>query len=183
MFSDSYSLIQRLLHWAIAILVLALLAGGLLIGQFGFGGLKETFGQSTTNLIYNLHKSFGVLVIALMLLRILFRVLIGRPEYSEPLPVPTRIASEVAHGVLYLGLIAMPVLGWLATASSGFPVEFFSTKLPGLIGVDKSLGKTLFQWHEIIGYVILGAVGMHIAGALFHWLILKDRVMGRISLV
>ncbi|MEM7667819.1 MAG: cytochrome b/b6 domain-containing protein [Pseudomonadota bacterium] len=182
MYSDSYSLIQRLLHWAIAVVVLALLAGGLLIGQLGFDGLKAAFGQSFTNLIYNLHKSFGVLVLGLMICRVLVRLLIGKPDYSEPLPAPTRIASEAVHGLLYVCLIAMPLLGWFATASGGFPVEFFSSRLPGLIGVDKELSKTLFQLHEWTAYVILAAVGLHIAGGLFHWLVLKDRIMGRISL-
>lgn len=182
MYSDSYNLIQRLLHWTIALLVLSLICVGLLIGQLEFDGLKNTFGIDATNLIYKIHKSFGVLVLGLMVLRIIVRLLAGRPEYSEPLPLPTRIASETVHGLFYIALIAMPVLGWLATAAGGYPVEFFSTNLPGLIGKDKALSDMLYEWHEIVGYVIIGLVGLHVMGAMYHRLIRKDRIMGRMSL-
>lgn len=182
MFSDSYSLIQRLLHWSIAIIVICLLAIGVVLDEVGFEGLKNSVGIDATNMIYKMHKSFGILILILMLLRIACRLLIGRPEYSEPLHPFQRIASEAVHGLFYICLIAMPILGWLATAAGGFPVEFFSTNLPGLVGKDQELSKILFEWHGIVGTALMVLIVVHVLGALYHWLALRDRVMGRMSL-
>ncbi|MEM7508039.1 MAG: cytochrome b [Pseudomonadota bacterium] len=182
MFSDSYALIQRLLHWSIALLVICLLGVGWMLGEFGFKGLTEIFGDWIAGNLYKYHKTFGVIVLGLMVLRLICKMLLGRPTYSEPMPLFNRIASGAVHGMLYLVLLAMPILGWLGTAAGGFPVQFFEMKLPGLIGKDEALGKLLFEWHGIVGWVIIGLVGVHICAALYHWIIKRDRIMGRMSL-
>jgi cytochrome b561 len=76
----------------------------------------------------------------------------------------------------------MPVLGWLATASGGFPVQFFNLTLPGLISENKELSKTLFELHALVGWVILGLIVLHVSAAVYHWKIKRDGVMGRMSL-
>ncbi|MBY8975274.1 cytochrome b [Rhodobacteraceae bacterium NNCM2] len=182
MFSDSYSLVQRLLHWTIAILVLILLLIGVTIDELGFDGLTNLLGAEGRDTVYNLHKSFGILVLELMILRVAARLLMGRPEYSEPLPLFNRIASEAVHGLLYLALLAMPVIGWLATASGGYPVEFFFTNMPALVGKDEALSKMLFEWHGILGRAIMVLITVHILAALYHWRVKRDRIMGRMSL-
>ncbi|MEL6477361.1 MAG: cytochrome b/b6 domain-containing protein [Pseudomonadota bacterium] len=183
MYSDSYALIQRLLHWTIALVVLALLAVGALLGNVGFQGLVEAVGQDMTNQLYKYHKTFGVILLGLMLARVVCRLMLGSPAYSEPLPLFNRLASGAVHVALYAALLSMPILGWLATAAGGFPVEFFNMKLPGLIGKDPELAKLLFQWHGIMGWVILGLAAVHIGAAIHHWTQPRDRVMGRMSLL
>ena len=170
MFSDSYPLIQRLLHWIIAIMIIGSLAAGTFIGQMGFKGLSEMLGGELAGALYKYHKTFGIVLLALMVIRLVCRLLLGRPDYSEPLPLFNRLASGAVHVALYAMLFAMPILGWLATAAGGFPVQFFEMTLPGLIGKDKALGEMLFEWHAIIGWVILGLVVVHIGAALLHWI-------------
>ena len=179
-----YALSQRVLHWGIAVIVIGTLAAGMTIGQLGgFSGTREVFGDAT-GMLYKYHKTFGVLVLFAMLVRIAVKLRLGKPGYAAPLKPVERIASNAIHGMLYLALVAMPVLGWLATGAGGFPVEFFEWKLPGILNkADHGhLYKTLMWWHGVVGWVILVCLVLHIAGAMKHWLIDRDGVMGRMSL-
>ncbi|MCU0935604.1 MAG: cytochrome b [Gammaproteobacteria bacterium] len=182
MVSIRYTLVQRLLHWIIALLVLGLLAVGMIFFFLDFEGTKNTFGREVTDALYTYHKSFGILVLALMILRVALRVVLGAPPYARPLPAFQRVASHAVHGLLYLTLLAMPVVGWLATAAGGYPVQFFDWTLPGLLAKDKALAETLFWLHGTLGWVIIGLLAVHIGAALMHWLVKRDGVMGRMSL-
>ena len=178
-----YALIQRLLHWLIALMVLGVLAVGLIFAIYdGFNGTKAAFGADMTNLFYKYHKTFGVLILGFMTVRIAVKLALGKPEYSQPLTKFEHAASNAVHGLLYLLLLAMPVLGWLATGASGFPVEFFNWTLPPILSKDKELGALLYELHGICGWLILILVAAHIGAALKHWLIKRDGLMARMSL-
>lgn len=179
---NRYSLAQRVLHWLVALLVLPVLAVGITLGWLGFEGTRETFGGEATDLLYTAHKTVGIVVLGLMLARLGFRLALGAPPYRSPLTGLEGLASRAVHGLLYAVLLAMPVLGWLATAAGGYPVQFFGWTLPGLIGKDKALGETLFGVHGLVGWVLLGLVVLHVAGAMMHWLVKRDGVMARMSL-
>lgn len=177
-----YALIQRLLHWLIAFLVLLALGVGMLLGFLGFEGTQATFGKTVTNALYTGHKTFGVMILALMLLRLGFRLALGAPPYRSPLTGFERVASRTVHALLYVVLLAQPILGWLATAAGGYPVQFFAWNLPGLIDKNQAFSEILFSLHELVGWVIVGLLVLHIGGAMQHWLIKRDGVMQRMSL-
>lgn len=179
---DRYALLQRLLHWLIAILVLGALAGGALLWAYGFSGLKDTFGMEVTNTIYKYHKTVGVLILGLMLARLALRLALGAPPPHPTLSPGLAATARANHLAFYGLLILMPVLGWAATAAGGFPVQFFDLTLPGIIGENKALSETLYQLHGIVGATIAALVLLHIAAALRHWLVLKDGVIHRIAL-
>jgi len=177
-----YTLVQRLLHWLIALVVLVLLVAGMVIGNFGYEGLVEQFGGDVTNLLYKYHKTAGVLLLALMLIRLALRLILGAPAYTRPLQPWQAVASQISHWGFYLLLIAMPVVGWLATAAGGYPVEYFDWTLPGLIGKDPELSKSLFDLHGAIGWALVVLILVHVTAALTHWLVWRDGVMQRMSL-
>jgi cytochrome b561 len=177
-----YALSQRLIHWIVAVLVLCALALGMTLGLLGFDRTLATFGAPVTDLMYISHKTIGVLLLALILVRIALRVSLGRPPYAVPLPRPQKIASEIVHGLLYVLLLAMPVLGWLSTATGGFPINFFHWELPPLIGRDDALSETLFLWHGILGWALLILIVGHVSAAVYHWRVRRDGVMQRMSL-
>ncbi|MGM0982989.1 MAG: cytochrome b [Pseudomonadota bacterium] len=179
---DRYAYPHRMLHWLVALVLLFSLASGLTLGFLGFEGAVERLGDSWTNLLYTAHKTFGVLILGLMIARVITRLLFVVPLHEPPLHPFQRILSASVHHLLYLALLAMPVLGWTATASGDFPVQFLHWNLPGLIGVNEALSEQLFLWHGRLGWTILGLVLLHIAGALYHWLIKRDGVMKRMSL-
>ena len=178
-----YALPHRLLHWGIAILILLSLASGMTLGFLGFEGAMERFGQAGTDFVYTYHKTLGVTILGLMVLRLISRLVFGKPAYEQALPPAQKWASSAVHVALYVLLFTMPVLGWLATASGGYPVQFFQFNLPGLIGRDPALSETLFAWHGRVGWLILVLAVIHISAALYHWKVRRDGVMQRMSLL
>jgi len=179
---DRFSLVQRLLHWLLALLVIPALGVGMTLGWLGFEGARDAFGMEVTNALYTGHKTIGVLILALMTLRLVLRLTLGAPP-----PVPTltqfeRLASQAVQAAMYLVLLAMPLVGWLATAAGGYPVQFFAWTLPGLIAKDPALSEKLFELHGLLGWALLALLALHIGGALRHWLVKRDGVMRRMSL-
>jgi cytochrome b561 len=176
-----YTFLQRLLHWLIALIVFGLLAAGFTFWALGYEGTVNLFGNELTNQLYTYHKSFGILILLLMVLRLVLRRMNPAPPYDPPLGGVERFVGGSVHVLLYIILLAMPIGGWLATASGGFPVQFFDWELPGLVPKNEALSEQLFLIHGIAGLVLLALVLVHIAAAIKHWK-LKDGVMGRISL-
>lgn len=179
---DRFSLVQRLLHWLLALLVIPALGVGMTLGWLGFDGARDAFGMEVTNALYTGHKTIGVLILALMTLRLVLRLTLGAPP-----PVPTltqfeRLASQAVQAAMYLVLLALPLVGWLGTAAGGYPVQFFAWTLPGLIGKDPALSEQLFELHGLLGWALLALLALHIGGALRHWLVKRDGVMRRMSL-
>ncbi len=177
-----YSLHQRLLHWIIAVLVLLALIAGAFLWAYGFEGLRNTFGATIAGAFYKYHKTAGVLILGLMILRVSVRLSLGAPAPVATLTATERILSTWVQRLLYVALIAMPVVGWLATAAGDFPVQFFDMTLPGLIGENRELSESLFAVHTALGLSIVMLAGLHVAGGLRHWLIKRDGVMRRMSL-
>lgn len=176
-----YSLAQRVVHWLVAILVLGALGVGGTIGWFGFEGLQARFGEAATNTLYTWHKSLGVLILVAMLVRIGLRLRRGKPAYAVALARWQRIGSETVHGLLYLLLILMPVIGWWATAAGGYPVQLGPLILPGLFPENEALSDTLFGWHQALGRVTLVLIVGHVAAAMYHWRVRRDGVMQRMT--
>ncbi|WP_019626575.1 cytochrome b [Thioalkalivibrio sp. ALJT] len=176
-----YSRAQRVLHWLVAVLVLVALGLGGTIGWFGFEGLQARFGEAVTNSLFTWHKTFGVLILILMVMRIGLRLRRGKPAYGVALARWQRIGSEVVHGLLYGLLILMPVIGWWATAAGGYAVQLGPLILPGLFPEDAVLSETLFAWHQILGRVTLVLIVGHVAAALVHWRVRRDGVMQRMT--
>ncbi len=174
-----YSLAQRALHWSVALLAIAAWGLGQTIEEYGFEGLVAAFGQDATNAIYTLHKSAGLLVLFLMVLRIAARLAWGKPAYAQPLPGWMRAASEATHFALYALLILMPVLGWLATGAGDYPVQLFALHLPKILPKDPALSETLYGLHAVCGSLVAALVALHVGAALWHGLARRDGVFSR----
>ena len=172
----------RLIHWGTAIVMAWMLASGIGFWLLGFNGLKDMLGGDVTGMIYKYHKTFGVIVLALVLLRVVVKFTRPRPVPLDDLPKAQHLIGMAVHVALYALLFAVPIIGWLATAAGGYPVQFFETNLPGLIGRDKELSGLLFTLHLCGGLAFVLLIGMHIGAALFHRFIKRDGVFGRISL-
>ena len=176
-----YSLTQRMLHWLIAVLVLVLLAVGLTFWSLGYDGTVALLGNDSTNVLYKYHKTFGILVFILMIVRLALRRAGPPPTYTPPLTATERVASRTTHLLIYVLLLGMPIGGWLATASGGYPVQFFDWELPGLIGKSEALSERLFQFHGIGGLILTALLVLHMGAGLRHWM-RKDGIVRRMSL-
>jgi cytochrome b561 len=174
-----YSPIQRLLHWGIALAALGVLSGGLLIWFFGFDGVTELLGKEGRDFLYKYHKTFGLIILAAMMVRVAVRVRFGTPSYQPSLPPWQAMTSSLVHKGFYIVLFAMPILGWLATDALDFPVEFFNWTVPQFIDKNKELGDTLFWLHGIVGWMLFGLIVADVGAAMMHAIILRDAVLKR----
>jgi cytochrome b561 len=129
---------------------------------------------------YGWHKSFGVLVIGLFLLRIVWRFYKKPPVLPGHMSAIERLAANTGHAVLYLLLIIMPLSGWLMSSAAGFPVSFFGLfQLPDLIAADAGLKKLLNSTHTYIGWFFTATITMHVMATIYHYFYHKDNVLKR----
>ncbi len=157
-----YAKSSRILHWSIAVIIIGLLGIGIYMADFLD---KEAPNRMQ---IYNLHKSFGVLVLMLVAIRIVNRFCNKPPHLPYTMPKYERILAHFAHALLYILMIIVPLSGYLMSNSFGYPAMFFGYEMPFLIEKNFDLGKIFAEIHEITAYALLGIVTLHILGALKH---------------
>ncbi len=174
-----YTGVQRLLHWLIALIVIGLLTSGMLVWFLGFDDVTKLLGEEYRDILYEYHKTFGLIVLGLMAFRLFVRLERGKPPYEHEVNIFELLLSAVVQYLFYVLLFAMPILGWLATDALDYPVEFFSWNLPQFIAKDKAMGEALFEAHAWVGWALVILLFLHAAGAIKHWLFDRDGVMGR----
>ena len=168
----AYSVTARVLHWIIAVLVLLMVPLGVVIANEWGGRLQEP--------LYNLHKSIGALLLPLVVVRLLWR------STHAPLPLPADIPpvqqtlAHTVHWVLYALLLIQPLLGWIATSAYPAPVPVFGLfELPRIWSENRALSEQLFAVHRWVGIGIGVIAAGHIAAALHHHFVRRDRVLMR----
>lgn len=165
-----YGIVALSFHWVTAILVLAAFI-------YGPGGSEQRVYLPARDFDRQLHETLGLCVFALVALRLLWRLVDTRPE-PPPLSRWMGIAAKAVQGSLYLLLFALPV-----TAIAGAWLEGHSlTLLAGVtiaspLGLSHAVGATIATIHTWLGDAILWLAGLHALAALYHHLILKDKVL------
>ena len=172
---DRYVASSRLLHWLTALLVVAVIIPlGIWIVYF------EPKDEPFKLQLYNIHESCGVLVFVLTLIRIWNR----RRHPPPPLPLATppmvRVAAHVSHMSLYVLLVIMPVLGFLATNAWGFPLKVFNVlPMPVPFGKDEDLAKVLSLLHWCGAIALIALIAAHLSGVAYHTFIRRDGLLRR----
>ena len=160
------------LHWLIALLVIGLCVVGLIMTE-----LPTSLDKIK---IYALHKSFGLTVLGLMLLRLLWRLIDRRPAYPPGMPGWQVKLASFTHLLLYAILLWMPLTGWLYNSASNFPLRYFGWfSLPALSGPDPELKALAQQMHEWGFYLLALLFFIHVAAALKHHLLEQDDTLRR----
>lgn len=158
------------LHWATAFLVLA---------NFALAQTWGWFAKPTRGLMEGTHMSFGVLLTAVVVARIIWRLIPGH-RISSIEAGWMRIASKASHYLLYGLLVAEAALGFAFRWGAGRPMEFFGTGIPAPIGeMARPLRHQLRELHEWIGWAVIVIALLHALAALYHHYVLKDRVLVR----
>jgi cytochrome b561 len=170
--AQEYGRVAKGFHW----LILALLAA-----QFTVGWLMPDIKRDMQpESLMNLHLSIGLTVLGLMTLRGLWRLSHGVPPPEPNLPPWQRLAAAVVHLALYLLVFALTVSGWMVASMRGWTITIFGlVPVPHLVAEGSALGRTIGELHIPLSWVLLGAVGLHVAAALAHAVIFRDRVMQR----
>lgn len=165
-----YGALTISLHWLIALLIIGMLSLGLYMVDLPIGVQKIKF--------YGWHKAFGTLVLALGIIRLLWRINNITPELN--IPRWERLAARTMHWALYGFMLIMPITGWLMSSAAGFPVSFFGLfTLPDLIAPNEELRNFFGLAHEYLAYLLIAAIVIHIAAALKHHFIDKDDILRR----
>lgn len=160
------------LHWLTLILILSLAMVGLIMTDLANGPLKIQ--------VYALHKSFGLTILALTCVRLLWRLFSTTPDAAANIPAWQRRIAKLTHGLLYLLLFAMPISGWLYNSAAGFPLKYFGVfKLPKLSGYDPELKQLAGDAHETFFYILALLMLMHAGAALKHHYLDKDNTLTR----
>jgi cytochrome b561 len=181
--SGAYHPAQRALHWAVAAAVALAAPLGIAIADMTDAEVRGlTGGGLGIGDLYWWHKSFGFLVLTLMLVRVAARLRLGEPPHDPPLARHQRIASHAVHMLLYVLLIALPLLGWYGTSLYGPGVaNFFALTMPDLASQDREMSKTVLYIHGSVGMIVLGLIALHLGGAAFHGWIKRDGVVQRMT--
>lgn len=126
------------------------------------------------------HFMLGMSIFFLVFIRIAIRHIGTTPAIEPSPPKSQQLISKLMHLVLYLFMIGMPLAGWMMFSALGKPVPFFGLELPPLISVNRPLGASIREWHEIVGQVGYYLIGIHAAASLFHHYFVRDNTLKRI---
>ena len=171
-----YSNTAKILHWTIA---------GAIVLQFVLAKLADLAGDKDLAvrelaLLAN-HKSVGITILALALLRLVWRIKNPPPQLPATMPGWQIRASHISHWSLYGLIILVPITGWLMSSASAYSVSWFSLfQLPDFVAPDPDLKKTFKDIHETLAQLLALIALVHIGAALKHAFFDKDGVLGRI---
>ena len=161
------------LHWTIAALVLLVqVPAGLTMVAVGPGTLQ--------NVCYNIHKTNGIVIFLLAIVRLGWRWAHPVPGYAPDMPVWQAQLARTTHALLYIVLFLMPITGFLRTAMGGFPVPFFMAyDLAPFVPENKPVAEVFKYAHLTLQFVLYLTVLLHVAGALYHHNVRRDGVLRR----
>jgi len=162
---EAFHPLARLLHWLMAILILAMLFIG--VSMVGDLSLRHPT-------LVELHKATGLALLVLVIVRIGLRLALPHPPLPRDLPAVQRIAAGASHLLLYGLMLAMPLLGWAMLSAGGYPRPL---QLPAIAPHDLQLYAILRQAHGWAGYLLFATVLVHLGAALMHALVRRDGVL------
>jgi cytochrome b561 len=153
--------LMRFLHWLTLFLVATTFV---LAFSIDLAPSKEEAG-----IVILLHRSFGLTLWVVTLLRLVWRQFSRFPNWPGDMPQLMRFAAHWSEYALYALLLIQPILGLLHTNAHGDRVNlFFLGQLPALIGQDRPLARQLFEVHEMVGLLLLALIVLHASAALYH---------------
>ncbi len=168
-----YSGVAIGLHWLIAALIVGSLAVGSYMADLPVSPMRLR--------LFNWHKWNGVTILALTLLRLVWR-LTHRPPPDVPMPRWQARMAHATHAALYALCLAVPLVGWAYSSAAGFPVVWFGVlPLPDLLPVDRALAQAVKPWHGTLAWTLAVVALAHLAAALWHQWIVRDGLLERMA--
>lgn len=168
----SYNGVAKALHW----LILALL-----IAQFIFAWTMPHIGRNTpVTALISLHFTFGVIILAVAVIRLLWRLTHPEPPPEDGIPPWQTASARLVHWLLYILLFVVPILGWINASYRGMPIVMAGLELPQLVAARApGWGWTGDIHGYLADYALLVLVGLHVAAALYHSFVRRDGVLQR----
>jgi cytochrome b561 len=176
-----YSTVAISLHWTIA----AAIAGQLATGLWMVRAIRLPGSQALAFQTYQWHKSLGLTILILSVLRIGWRLANPPPPWPATMTGLERRAAKTLHGLFYLLTLTTPLAGWVIVSASplGLPTLVFGLfewpHIPWLAGLGGGVEGAFKTAHRAMGYAFVGLLALHVAAALKHHLIDRDDVLAR----
>ncbi|KVC28945.1 cytochrome b [Burkholderia pseudomultivorans] len=165
----TFGLPARVLHWVMAAMILTMLFVG--VGMVASVSERHTF-------LVGIHKPLGVAVLVLVCVRIVVRLGSKTPALPADLPGWQKVAAHGSHLMLYVLMVAMPLIGWAMLSAGGYPVTLGSgVQLPAIVSADPVAFAWLRIAHRVLAYLFFATFLAHFAAALYHGLIRRDGVV------
>lgn len=193
---ERYTKTAIILHWLIALLIIAMLALGLWMHElpkdapkaasfdlFNWGLYMVTLPEpvSVRTFYFNLHKSIGVTLMALIFFRVFWRFTHPAPAFPQTMKAWEQKLADLGHKALYLLMLALPLSGFIMSVYSKWGILWFG--VPLVEGLDNPQLRDLFkEVHEISAWLIILLIVFHVIAAIKHKVVDKDDTMKRMSL-
>ena len=160
--------LQRLLHWLMAVCILAMLFIGV--------GMVSTVMPKYLTLV-SIHKPLGIAILVLALIRLVVRLGYGAPPLPADLPEPMKLAAYLSHYALYALMIGMPLIGWAMLSAAAYPVVLYGgVTLPADRAAERQPAFVAVGRAFLFGFAFFALILLHVAAALFHALVRRDGV-------
>jgi cytochrome b561 len=169
---DRWGAVSQVFHWSIVILIIVM----------AYLGLTMVDLPNTPHKIrlYSLHKSIGLAILVLVVLRLLWRLYAGAPRTLDTMPAWQARIAAFTHGALYALLFALPISGWFLNSTTGFPLRWFNlVNLPPIAPKSEALNELAESWHEALFWALIVLALMHAAAAFYHHLFERDDTLAR----
>ncbi len=167
-----YDPIARLFHWAVVVLLVMQVSTKVL--------LPAMLPESASDSLNAWHLSLGSTILLVMLLRLAWRLTHPPPAPPADLSPTLQLVSRATHWAFYVILIVLPLLGWVSASAYGATVRLFGLiPLPALVAQDKPFAEAVGQVHGAVAFTLVALIALHVAGALYHALVKRDRVIHR----
>lgn len=155
-------------HWMTFLLVTA---------TYAIAFLRDDVEDPDTKLFWlDCHRVLGLTILLLTVIRLLSRFRFPVPSPHEP-TLLLKVMALASHAALYVGMVALPLLGWAQSSAKARKFKLFDVQMPSLVRHDGDLAAVLSQWHETVAWGLLALIGLHSAAALFHHFVRKDTVL------
>lgn len=170
---ETYHSLSRIIHWLTALVILGLLSLGFYMSGLGFSENKLA--------LYALHKSFGLLVLLLVFVRVAVYVFAGRPRSLPGHKIWEKALSHSAHAFLYFAMVALPLSGWVMSSAGDFTIQFFGIDVPDIVSKNKALFHSSREFHESVALILVIVIGLHMVGAFKHHFMDRDETLVRMT--
>ena len=169
--SQQWGWLSKVLHWLTALVIFI---------QIPLGFYAESLRLSPLKMdVFVWHKSLGMLVFLLLIIRLLWRIKATIPQPLSAGKTQKRL-SQAVHWLLYGLMVMLPISGWITSSAANIPIKlFWLIPLPALVGPDDALKSLAAQFHEISVCVLLTVLILHIGAAMRHHLLLQDNTIKR----
>ena len=167
MTTTHFTILSRVLHWLMAVLILAML----------FIGVAMVSSLSDYHRLVSIHKPIGALILVLVALRLINRLFNPPPPLPAGMPAVLRFAAHASHWLLYALMIALPLVGWGMLSAGGYPIDLVgSFHLPPILPRSSALYAVLRPAHTLLAYLLFATFLVHLGAALAHAFIFRDGV-------